>query len=154
MDGTNNGEKFSKQLKICIPVWKLTCKWNEFRLWNVFKMNQLLKVLSMLDSQKNYFQLYQTSKYSVTLFTCQIQAFSNQPCFSPHNIKTLNFISLNLYNTKYFSEYFPCFMGELSSSQMMKVFHYSFRGIILFFITFNLLLLMKLEASVQAGLSL
>lgn len=50
-----------------------------------------------------------------------------------HNIKTFDFISLSLYNIKYFSEYFPRFMGELSNSQLQKVFHCSIRGVVLFF---------------------
>ena len=33
-----------------------------------------------------------------------------------HNIKTFDFISLRLYNTKYFSEYFSQFMEEFSNS--------------------------------------
>ena len=46
-----------------------------------------------------------------------------------HNIKTFDFISLRLYNTKYFSEYFSQFMGEFANSQRQKAFPCGFRDI-------------------------
>lgn len=70
-----------------------------------------------------------------------------------HNIKTFDFISLSLYNIKYFSEYFPRFMGELSNSQLQKVFHCSIRGVVLFFNYLQYLSLLRTLYLGEAGIN-
>lgn len=68
-----------------------------------------------------------------------------------HNIKTFDFISLSLYNIKYFSEYFPRFMGELSNS-CRKFFTVVLEVLFCFLITFNLSLLRTLYLG-EAGIN-